>query len=91
MLTGLCFPMISHAEDAPLLCHSQNQLNTWSPLKNIQFGSMDIKSDNVELLGTQSAEFSGDVDINTAKFNIQATSALIDKQLGLFNATGPIS
>ncbi|WP_042147393.1 MULTISPECIES: LPS assembly protein LptD [unclassified Pseudoalteromonas] len=91
LLTGLCFPMISHAEDASLLCHSQNQLNTWSPLKNIQFGSMDIKSDNVELLGTQSAEFSGDVDINSAKFNIKATSALIDKRLGLFNATGPIS
>jgi len=91
LLTGLCIPLISHAEDAPLLCHSQNQLNAWSPLKDIQFGSMDIKSDNVELLGTQSAEFSGDVDINTAKFNIKATSALIDKQLGLFNATGPIS
>jgi len=91
LLTGLCTPLISHAEDAPLLCHSQNQLNAWSPLKDIQFGSMDIKSDNVELLGTQSAEFTGDVDINTAKFNIKATSALIDKQLGLFNATGPIS
>lgn len=91
LLIGLYFPLIIHAKDAPLLCHSQNKLSIWSPLKSIQFGSMDIKADNVELFGTQSAEFSGDVDINTAKLNIKASSALLDKQLGLFNATGPIS
>ncbi|MDB2356353.1 LPS assembly protein LptD, partial [Pseudoalteromonas sp.] len=46
--------------------------------------------DDIELLGTQSAEFTGDVDINTLNMSLSAQSALIDKQRGLLNATGPI-
>ncbi|SFB80298.1 LPS assembly protein LptD [Pseudoalteromonas denitrificans] len=91
LFCGLCISISSQAKDAPLLCNAINKAPNWSPLKNIQFGSMVIQSDDVELLGTESAEFSGDVNINSTKFNITASAALVDKQLGLFNATGPIS
>ncbi|MGO2477898.1 MAG: LPS assembly protein LptD, partial [Pseudoalteromonas sp.] len=67
------------------------QTRAWQPLSVLEEGVVDIQSDDIELLGDQSAEFTGNVDINTLTMSLSAQSALVDKQRGLLNATGPIT
>lgn len=71
------------------LCQVKTQAK-WQALPNLQPNAIDIQADDVELQGTQSAEFNGNVDINTSKMSLKAQSALIDKQKGLLHAAGPI-
>ncbi|CCQ09451.1 Outer membrane protein Imp, required for envelope biogenesis / Organic solvent tolerance protein precursor [Pseudoalteromonas luteoviolacea B = ATCC 29581] len=71
------------------LCHAYRQ-PLWQPLPNLVANTIDIQADDVELQGTQSAEFNGNVDINTSKMTLRAESALIDKQKGLLHASGPL-
>ena len=58
---------------------------------NLPLGLVEIVSDDVELIGQDSAQFDGNVNINTRTMSLQAQSALIDKQQGLLNATGPLT
>ncbi|WP_462150785.1 LPS assembly protein LptD [Pseudoalteromonas xiamenensis] len=71
------------------LCQAATH-SVWQPLPNLLPNAIDIQADDVELQGTQSAEFNGNVDINTSKMTLQAYSALIDKQQGLLHASGPL-
>ncbi len=80
----------AQADDAPLMCEATQQTRVWQPLAGLEPGMIDIRADDVALLGTQSAEFTGHVDINTQNMSLSAQSALIDKQQGLLDATGPI-
>lgn len=71
------------------LCQVTTQAR-WQAQPNLLPNAIDIQADDVELQGTQSAEFNGNVDINTSKMTLKAHSALVDKQNGLLHATGPI-
>ncbi len=90
MLSVLSAPSFAETELAHNFCGTSMQTRAWQPLPGLELNMIDIKSDDIELLGTQSAEFTGNVDINTLTMNLSAQSALIDKQRGLLNATGPI-
>lgn len=90
MLGVLSAPSLAKAELTHPLCGTSMQTRAWQPLAGLTLGSVDISADDVELLGTQSAEFTGNVDINTLNMSLSAQTALIDKQRGLLNATGPI-
>ncbi|MDP2634294.1 MULTISPECIES: LPS assembly protein LptD [unclassified Pseudoalteromonas] len=90
MLSVLSAPSLAETELAHNFCGNSMQTSAWQPLIGLDLGMVDIRSDDIELLGTQSAEFTGDVDINTLNMSLSAQSALIDKQRGLLNATGPI-
>jgi LPS-assembly protein len=91
MLSVLSAPSLAETEFAHKFCGTSMQTRAWQPLPGLKLGTVDIKADDVELLGTQSAEFTGNVDINTVKMSLSAQTALIDKQRGLLNATGPIT
>ncbi|WP_394192639.1 LPS assembly protein LptD [Pseudoalteromonas atlantica] len=91
MLSVLSAPSLAETELAHNFCGNSMQTSAWQPLIGLDFGMVDIRSDDIELLGTQSAEFTGNVDINTLNMSLSAQSALIDKQRGLLNATGPIT
>ncbi|MFY8274330.1 LPS assembly protein LptD [Pseudoalteromonas sp. SSDWG2] len=58
---------------------------------NLPFGVIEIVADDVELIGQDSAQFTGDVDISSKNMSLSAQSALIDKQQGLLNAKGPLT
>ncbi|MGB1292721.1 MAG: LPS assembly protein LptD, partial [Pseudoalteromonas sp.] len=90
MLSVLSAPSLAETELTHNFCGNSMQTSAWQPLIGLDLGMVDIRSDDIELLGTQSAEFTGDVDINTLNMSLSAQSALIDKQRGLLNATGPI-
>ncbi|RJF33173.1 LPS assembly protein LptD [Pseudoalteromonas gelatinilytica] len=90
MLSVLSAPSFAETELTHNFCGTSMQTRAWQPLPGLELNMIDIKSDDIELLGTQSAEFTGNVDINTLTMNLSAQSALIDKQRGLLNATGPI-
>ncbi|ATC85327.1 MULTISPECIES: LPS assembly protein LptD [Pseudoalteromonas] len=91
MLSVVSAPSLAETELAHNLCGISMQTRAWQPLEGLNLGEVDIQADDVELLGTQSAEFTGNVDINTLKMSLSAQTALIDKQRGLLNATGPIT
>ena len=91
MLSVVSAPSLAETELAHNLCGISMQTRAWQPLEGLNLGEVDIRADDVELLGTQSAEFTGNVDINTLKMSLSAQTALIDKQRGLLNATGPIT
>ncbi|WP_404341067.1 LPS assembly protein LptD [Pseudoalteromonas mariniglutinosa] len=90
MLSVLSAPSLAETELTHNFCGTSMQTRAWQPLAGLELNMIDIKSNDIELLGTQSAEFTGSVDINTQTMNLSAQSALIDKQRGLLNATGPI-
>ena len=90
MLSVVSAPSLAETELTHKLCGTSMQTRAWQPLPGVKLGNVDIKADDVELLGTQSAEFTGNVDINTVNMSLSAQTALIDKQRGLLNATGPI-
>ena len=90
MLGVISAPSLAETELAHNLCGISMQTRAWQPLEGLNLGEVDIQADDVELLGTQSAEFTGNVDINTVNMSLSAQTALIDKQRGLLNATGPI-
>ncbi|TMP38069.1 LPS assembly protein LptD [Pseudoalteromonas rubra] len=88
-------PLISTATFANsnidgLQCKDYFQPKNWQPIADLPSGAIDIQSDNVELQGTDSAEFSGNVVISSNVMSLSAQAALIDKQQGLLNATGPL-
>jgi LPS-assembly protein len=91
MLSVLSAPSLAETELTHNFCGNSMQTSAWQPLIGLDLGMIDIRSDDIELLGTQSAEFTGNVDINTLNMSLSAQSALIDKQRGLLNATGPIT
>ena len=91
MLSVLSAPSLAETELTHNFCGTSMQTRAWQPLAGLELGTVDISADDVELLGTQSAEFTGNVDINTVNMSLSAQSALIDKQRGLLNATGPIT
>ncbi|MEI8704666.1 LPS assembly protein LptD [Pseudoalteromonas sp. B62] len=91
MLSVVSAPSLAETELTHNLCGISMQTRAWQPLPGLELGTVDIKADDVELLGTQSAEFTGNVDINTVNMSLSAQTALIDKQRGLLNATGPIT
>ncbi len=72
------------------LCQALNNSLQWQPLAGLDFNKIDIKADDVELIGAQTAKFSGDVNINTMQMRLSATAAFIDKESGILNAKGPI-
>jgi LPS-assembly protein len=76
---------------APKLCSEYLQPKNWQPLSALPKDAIDIQADDVEMQGKDSAEFSGNVEINTNKMSLQASSALIDKKQSLLNATGPLN
>lgn len=91
MLSVLSAPSFAETELAHNFCGNSMQTRAWQPLSVLEEGVVDIQSDDIELLGDQSAEFTGNVDINTLTMSLSAQSALVDKQRGLLNATGPIT
>ena len=91
MLSVISAPSLAETELTHNFCGNSMQTRAWQPLAGLDLGMVDIQSDDIELLGTQSAEFTGNVDINTLTMSLSAQSALIDKQRGLLNATGPIT
>lgn len=91
MLSVISAPSFAETELTHNFCGNSMQTRAWQPLAGLDLGMIDIRSDDIELLGTQSAEFTGNVDINTLTMSLSAQSALIDKQRGLLNATGPIT
>ncbi|MDN3378303.1 MULTISPECIES: LPS assembly protein LptD [unclassified Pseudoalteromonas] len=91
MLSVISAPSLAETELTHNFCGNSMQTRAWQPLAGLDLGMVDIRSDDIELLGTQSAEFTGNVDINTLTMSLSAQSALIDKQRGLLNATGPIT
>jgi LPS-assembly protein len=91
MLSVVSAPSLAEAELSHKLCGISMQTRTWQPMPGLELGAVDIRADDVELLGTQSAEFTGNVDINTVDMSLSAQSALIDKHRSLLNATGPIT
>lgn len=91
MLSVLSAPSLAETELTHNFCGNSMQTRAWQPLSGLGEGVVDIQSDDIELLGAQSAEFTGNVDINTLTMSLSAQSALVDKQRGLLNATGPIT
>ena len=81
---------IAQTESAPKICDQYLQPVSWQPLSSLPKNAIDIKADDVEMQGKDSAEFSGNVIINNDKMSLQASSALIDKKKSLLNATGPL-
>ncbi|TMO60951.1 LPS assembly protein LptD [Pseudoalteromonas aurantia] len=84
-------PALATSEYTPMQCSQYFQPKNWLPLSSLPKNAIDIQADDVEMQGTASAEFSGNVDINTTKMRLSASSALIDKERGLLNATGPLT
>ena len=91
MLSVLSAPSLAETELTHNFCGTSMQTRAWQPLAGLELGTFEISADDVELLGTQSAEFTVNVDINTVNMILSAHSALIDKQRSLLNATGPIT
>ena len=85
MLSVLSAPSLAETELTHKFCGTSMQTRAWQPLPGLKLGMVDIRANDVELLGTQSAEFTGNVDINTVNMSLSAQSALIDKQRGLDN------
>ncbi|NOU52417.1 LPS assembly protein LptD [Pseudoalteromonas sp. JBTF-M23] len=81
---------IAASESTPKLCSQYLQPISWQPLSSLPKNAIDIQADDVEMQGKDSAEFSGNVVINTNKMSLFASSALIDKKQSLLNATGPL-
>ncbi|WP_440055202.1 LPS assembly protein LptD [Pseudoalteromonas sp. T1lg65] len=71
-------------------CKEYLQPKSWQPIVNLPDKGIDIEADDVELQGTVSAEFTGNVIVNTHTMSLNATRALIDKKAGLLSATGPL-
>ncbi|MBE0369170.1 LPS assembly protein LptD [Pseudoalteromonas aurantia] len=89
-LTLSSAPALAISNSTPMQCSQYFQPTNWQPLKSLPSNAIDIQADDVEMQGTASAEFSGNVDVNTHKMRLSASSALIDKERGLLNATGPL-
>ena len=64
-------------------CKDYMQPENWKPLASLPKHAIDIVADDLELQGTDSAEFSGNVVINTETMSLEARRALIDKKEGL--------
>ncbi|MFC3033456.1 LPS assembly protein LptD [Pseudoalteromonas fenneropenaei] len=75
---------------APQLCNTTTLNPSWQPAPGLGLNAIAIDADDVELQGTQSAEFNGNVNIHTTKMTLRAQSALVDKQQGLLHASGPL-
>ncbi len=71
-------------------CKDYMQPENWKPLASLPKHAIDIVADDLELQGTDSAEFSGNVVINTETMSLEARRALIDKKEGLLSASGPL-
>ncbi|MBQ4832885.1 LPS assembly protein LptD [Pseudoalteromonas sp. MMG010] len=91
MLSVVSTSSLADTELTHKLCGVSMLTRTWQPMQGLELGTVDIKADEVEFLGTQSAEFNGNVDINTLDMSLSAQSALLDKERSLLNATGPIT
>ena len=79
----------NNALDIPHCLDYSRQAQWQAP--DLPFGVIEIVADDVELIGQDSAQFVGDVDISTNTMSLSAQSALIDKQQGLLNAKGPLT
>ncbi|MDP5211879.1 LPS assembly protein LptD [Pseudoalteromonas tunicata] len=90
LFPGLCHTTTANAEATPALCKASLSTPVWQPLNGLAANTMDIQADHVEVLGVQSAEFTGDVQINSPSMTLLAQSALIDQVQGLLDARGPI-
>ncbi|KID54678.1 LPS biosynthesis protein [Pseudoalteromonas luteoviolacea] len=82
--------VIANSNTVSGLCKDYLQPKGWQPIPGILPDTIDIQANKVELQGTDSAEFSGDVAVNTSTMTVTAESALIDKRKGLLNASGPL-
>ncbi|MBE0365303.1 LPS-assembly protein [Pseudoalteromonas ulvae UL12] len=91
LFSGFSQATNANTEATAQICDASPQTRAWQPLPGIAAKSMDIEADNVEVIGTQSAQFSGDVVINSPLMTLTAQSALIDKIQGLLDARGPIT
>ncbi|CAM4015050.1 LPS assembly protein LptD [Pseudoalteromonas byunsanensis] len=78
------------SESTSQQCGQFLQTQPWQPLSSLPSNAIDIRANDVEMQGKESAEFSGNVEINTNKMSLFASSALIDKKQSLLNATGPL-
>ncbi|KZN38941.1 hypothetical protein N480_11975 [Pseudoalteromonas luteoviolacea S2607] len=72
------------------LCKEYIQPKEWQPMPDLVPNTIDIQANKVELQGTESAEFSGNVAVYTDTMTMNAQSALVDKRQSLLNATGPL-
>ncbi len=68
----------------------QPKYGVFAPDPNHQAGTIKISSDDIEVINNQSAEFVGNVQIKNRHMQLTASSALIDRQIGLLNANGPV-
>ena len=59
MLSVLSAPSFAETELTHNFCGTSMQTRAWQPLPGLELNMIDIKSDDIELLGTQSAEFTG--------------------------------
>jgi LPS-assembly protein len=76
--------------EKPLLCQSNLMPTQWQPLLGLPKNAIDIRADKVNINNTSSAQFAGNVVINTEQMQLSASSALINKQSGQLNAEGPL-
>lgn len=76
--------------EKPLLCQSNLMPTQWQPLLGLPENAIDIRADKVNINNTTSAQFTGNVVINTEQMQLSASSALINKQSGQLNAEGPL-
>ncbi|MEI5639390.1 MULTISPECIES: LPS assembly protein LptD [unclassified Pseudoalteromonas] len=71
-------------------CKDYMRPASWKPVADLPQGAIDIVANDVELQGVDSAEFSGNVVINSKTMSLEAKRALIDKKEGLLSASGPL-
>lgn len=76
--------------ERPLLCQNNNLPQQWLPLTGLPKNAIDIRADRVNINNTSSAQFAGNVVINTEKMQLSASSALFNKQSLQLNAEGPL-
>ena len=94
-LTVALFPICPAAIAAtdiekPLLCQSNFMPTQWQPLSGLPKNAIDIRADKVKINNTTSAQFAGNVVINTEQMQLSASSALINKQSAQLSAEGPL-
>ena len=89
-ILSIC-PAVFAKANPPLLCQNNFIQKTWQPITNLPEGVIDIRADQVSISNSISAQFSGDVVINTNQMQLTASSALFNKKTSQLNAEGPLT
>ncbi|TMP82892.1 LPS-assembly protein LptD [Pseudoalteromonas phenolica] len=83
-------PTVFAETESSLLCQSNFKPSQWQLLNGLPQNAIDIRADKVNINSTTSAQFAGNVVINTEQMQLSASSALINKQTAQLNAEGPL-